>query len=683
MGIAFMGLSFSLEAADGNPPELMTYQGYLVDGTGAPLGAESPENHDVVFRIWTALESGVKKWSEQQTVTVDKGYFSVLLGEGSQFNSEPYPRLSTVFYGADISERFLGMTVLLGGKGNEISPRLRWVSSPFAFSSSQARQLIDDSGNRNFYKDGAELRLGVGAESTLNIKENGDVNINGKLNVNLPEYGYNITLKNGAKTTNIGARYASHFYFNTDMPDFYFNKPIQVNGRIYSYNQDTILSPSNNSGNDNYLKIYKDKDVIEARTKEFKVTGNSNSTFEIKMNNSTEFLTSNYQFYMNKKLTNAGGFYVDADRGIKNVTGQFGTVQTVGNGKSGYEGYSIDGRYAFMSKDNNEVGIYNDLDNQWILYNKKDSHLVIRNPKTFKDSIVLTSTQSQFKAPNGEHALIVENDAFVLRVPKTQKAAFYANKDVVRLYNPISGNYAFNVDKDRTRMWSSAGNYAFCVNDNGTIHLPTTIDASATTAGFNGGALFIGDSAGVHLRMDGNEIMANKNNSTSTLYLNNDGGDVIIKNYKKSSDRRLKHNISSIEYGLNELLRLKPVSYHWKPEFTNVPGVQLGFIAQDVKEVIPELVSTSEDNEESEIKDILSLSVDGFTPILVAGIKELKQEKDDQVAALQEENQSLRADVNKLREELSEVKDILSGMGTLSSRLKDIEGYVSRLGKTN
>jgi hypothetical protein len=232
-------------------------------------------------------------------------------------------------------------------------------------------------------------------------------------------------------------------------------------------------------------------------------------------------------------------------------------------------------------------------------------------------------------------------------------------------------------------MWSSAGNYAFCVNDNGTIHLPTTIDASATTAGFNGGALFIGDSAGVHLRMDGNEIMANKNNSTSTLYLNNDGGDVIIKNYKKSSDRRLKHNISSIEYGLNELLRLKPVSYHWKPEFTNVPGVQLGFIAQDVKEVIPELVSTSEDNEESEIKDILSLSVDGFTPILVAGIKELKQEKDDQVAALQEENQSLRADVNKLREELSEVKDILSGMGTLSSRLKDIEGYVSRLGKTN
>ena len=167
MGIAYIALNFSLEAADGNPPELMTYQGYLVDGTGAPLGAESPENHDVVFRIYTALESGVNKWSEQQTVTVDKGYFSVLLGEGSQFNSEPYPNLSSVFYGDDISDRFMGMTVILNGSGNELTPRLRWVSSPFAFSSSQARQLIDDSGNKNFYKDGNELRLGVGSESTL------------------------------------------------------------------------------------------------------------------------------------------------------------------------------------------------------------------------------------------------------------------------------------------------------------------------------------------------------------------------------------------------------------------------------------------------------------------------------------------------------------------------------------
>ena len=55
---------------------------------------------------------GTKLWTEQQTVTVNKGYFSVLLGEGSQFNSEANGALSLVFDGADASDRFIGLTVI-------------------------------------------------------------------------------------------------------------------------------------------------------------------------------------------------------------------------------------------------------------------------------------------------------------------------------------------------------------------------------------------------------------------------------------------------------------------------------------------------------------------------------------------------------------------------------------------
>src|SRR6185436_1474349 len=69
-----------------NPPERLAYQGYLVDGNGNALATNAPKNYDVIFRIWndsSVTAATNRLWTEQQTVTVDKGYFSVILGEGS------------------------------------------------------------------------------------------------------------------------------------------------------------------------------------------------------------------------------------------------------------------------------------------------------------------------------------------------------------------------------------------------------------------------------------------------------------------------------------------------------------------------------------------------------------------------------------------------------------------------
>ena len=52
----------------------------------------------------------------------------------------------------------------------------------------------------------------------------------------------------------------------------------------------------------------------------------------------------------------------------------YGTVCTHGSGRGGWEGYSINGRYVFMSADNGQVGIYNDVDNEWILYAARNSY---------------------------------------------------------------------------------------------------------------------------------------------------------------------------------------------------------------------------------------------------------------------------------------------------------------------
>jgi hypothetical protein len=123
-------------AADSNPPERMTYQGFLVDGNGNALAPSAPKNYDVIFRIYDSQSGGNLKWSEQQTVTVDKGYFSILLGEGSQVGSESHAALSTIFTGADASDRFVGLTVKGIGAGNsdvDIMPRLRLLTSPYTF----------------------------------------------------------------------------------------------------------------------------------------------------------------------------------------------------------------------------------------------------------------------------------------------------------------------------------------------------------------------------------------------------------------------------------------------------------------------------------------------------------------------------------------------------------------------
>ena len=143
------GTSRALAQATANPPEKMTYHRYLVDATGAALGLSAPKNYDVIFRIWDSQSGGSKLWTEQQTVTVDKGYFSVLLGEGSSIG-EARPGLSTIFTNATASDRWVGITVKGIGAGSppadvDILPRLRLLSSPYAFLASKAI-IVDGAG---------------------------------------------------------------------------------------------------------------------------------------------------------------------------------------------------------------------------------------------------------------------------------------------------------------------------------------------------------------------------------------------------------------------------------------------------------------------------------------------------------------------------------------------------------
>jgi hypothetical protein len=97
-------------------------------------------------------------------------------------------------------------------------------------------------------------------------------------------------------------------------------------------------------------------------------------------------------------------------------------------------------------------------------------------------------------------------------------------------------------------------------------------------------------------------------------------GDIIA--YGSPSDERYKENIKPIESALDKAVKLQGVTFDWK-ETDSILDIKedIGFIAQDVQKVVPELVRENEDGK-------LSLRYQGVTPILLEAIKELKAEID-------------------------------------------------------
>jgi hypothetical protein len=109
-------------------------------------------------------------------------------------------------------------------------------------------------------------------------------------------------------------------------------------------------------------------------------------------------------------------------------------------------------------------------------------------------------------------------------------------------------------------------------------------------------------------------------NSLGTGLVYSNGGVLTSTN---PSDERLKDNITDISWGLSDILKLRPVSYNWKDDKIN-QGVQFGFIAQEVQDVMPEAIKEFGDD----VK-YLGLEKDAIYATLVKAIQELKAEIDE------------------------------------------------------
>ena len=92
-------------------------------------------------------------------------------------------------------------------------------------------------------------------------------------------------------------------------------------------------------------------------------------------------------------------------------------------------------------------------------------------------------------------------------------------------------------------------------------------------------------------------------------------GDANGITYFTTSDRRLKDNIETITDGTDKLMAMNPVTHTWKAD-PEAPSVH-GFIAQEMKEIVPEAVSKDTDPDE-----MMSMDYGRITPVLVAALQD-------------------------------------------------------------
>ena len=154
-----------------------------------------------------------------------------------------------------------------------------------------------------------------------------------------------------------------------------------------------------------------------------------------------------------------------------------------------------------------------------------------------------------------------------------------------------------------------------------------TTSGTITAAGFNTASGKVGDVDDEYIDFGtAGEIQFKIDNVEDFMMA--DGGtfhanaDIIAYSSSISSDKKLKKNIKDVRYGLEDVLKLRGVEFDWKEKLDGKHDI--GFIAQEVQEVVPELVKEVDGLNDEEAHLVVDYAK--LVPVLVESIKELKAE---------------------------------------------------------
>ncbi len=140
-----------------------------------------------------------------------------------------------------------------------------------------------------------------------------------------------------------------------------------------------------------------------------------------------------------------------------------------------------------------------------------------------------------------------------------------------------------------------------------------------------------------------------------------------------TSDRRLKKNIQTLPNALSNIMKMRGVSFDWRgdefPELNLSNKHDIGVIAQEIKEVYPEVVNTPADG-------YYSVSYATLVPVLIEGIKEQQKMIEDQkkmIDSLQIADTENKRKIALLEASLNKVATSESELASLKSEIEKIK----------
>jgi hypothetical protein len=154
--------------------------------------------------------------------------------------------------------------------------------------------------------------------------------------------------------------------------------------------------------------------------------------------------------------------------------------------------------------------------------------------------------------------------------------------------------------------------------------------------------LIYGDFTASSLVINGN------NPNGKTFFVNGQAGGT--STWAQVSDARFKKNVVNITDAIAKVMALQGIQFEWIDPVRFEKGKQIGFIAQEVEKVVPELISKSE--------GFYTMKYAEMNALLVEAIKEQQRQIDE----LKTENKNLRSDLDNfksLQDQINGLKETL------------------------
>ena len=184
------------------------------------------------------------------------------------------------------------------------------------------------------------------------------------------------------------------------------------------------------------------------------------------------------------------------------------------------------------------------------------------------------------------------------------------------------------------------------------LHVNGTFRVGDTEEMRDGGSAILEVNGGIRSYFDGFDNLGSAGLRWNTVFATNG----VIN----TSDRRDKQNILDLDYGLSELLQLRPVSYEWTahPE----QGRKLGLIAQELLPILSEVVEDKEmqrtEDGKIEYSDAERLGVyySDLIPVLIKAT----QEQQAIIESQEEEIEAQRRELEGMKARLEAIEALLN-----------------------